>query len=32
MAKADTIHFNNDILKDKYIKQLGNEIERLKNA
>jgi hypothetical protein len=32
LAKADTIHFNNEDLKDKYIKQLEIEIEKLKNA
>jgi transcriptional regulator with XRE-family HTH domain len=30
VAKAETINFNNDEVKDKYIKQLEAEVERLK--
>jgi transcriptional regulator with XRE-family HTH domain len=30
-AKAEKISFNNEDVKDKYIKQLENEIERLKS-
>lgn len=32
VVKAETINFNNDDVKDKYIKQLENEIDRLKSS